>query len=48
MDDSFHDVHGMSDQDAFVEFLLFDKLLHILRHGTVIVLRGMERMTMVT
>lgn len=38
----------MSDQDAFVEFLLFDKLLHVLRHGTVIVLRSMERMAMVT
>lgn len=41
-------IHGMSDQDAFVEFLPFDKLLHVLRHSTVIVLRSMERMAMVT
>jgi hypothetical protein len=38
----------MPDQDAFVQFLLLDKFLHIFRHGTVIVLRGMERLAMVT
>lgn len=38
----------MPDQDALVEFLLLDELLHILRHSTVIVLRSMERMAMVT
>jgi hypothetical protein len=38
----------MPDQDAFIQFLLLDKFLHILCHGTIIVLGGMKRMTMIT
>lgn len=41
-------IHGMPNQDAFIQFLLFDKLLQIIRHGTIIVLRSMERLAMVT
>ena len=41
-------IHGMPDQDTFVQFLLFDEFLYILRHDAVILLRGMERMAMVT
>lgn len=38
----------MPDQNTFVEFLLLDELLYVLRHGTIIVLGGMERVAMIT
>lgn len=38
----------MANQDAFLELLLLYELLHILGHSTVVVLRGMERITMIT
>lgn len=41
-------IHGMPDQDTFVQFVLFDEFLYILRHDAVILLVGMERMAMVT
>lgn len=38
----------MANQDAFLELLLLYELLHILGHGIVVVLRVMERITMIT
>lgn len=41
------DSHGMANQDAFVQVLLLNELLHVLRHNTVVVFTGMEGLTMV-
>lgn len=38
----------MANQDAFLELLLLYELLHIFCHSTVVVLRGMKRIAMIT
>lgn len=37
----------MPDQNTFVQILLLDELLHVLCHVIVVMLMGMERVTMV-
>lgn len=37
----------MANQDAFVQFLLLDELLHVLGHNTIVVLWNMERLAMI-
>ena len=38
----------MPDQNTLVQILLLDELLHVLGHVVVVMLRGMERVAMVT
>lgn len=42
------DLHRVANQDAFVQLLLLDELLHISSHSTVVVLGRMERRAMVS
>jgi hypothetical protein len=42
-----HHVHGVSNQDTLVQLLLLDKLLYVLGHDAVVVLRGMEGLAMI-
>lgn len=39
--------HGMANQDALVQLLLLDEVLHILGHNTIGMFWGMKRLTMV-
>lgn len=40
-------IHGMADQDTLVQVLLVDELFHVVCHDGVVVLLGMERVSMI-
>lgn len=41
------DLHGMANEDALVQLLLLNELLDIFSHCTIVVLWGMEGLSMI-
>lgn len=42
-----HNLHGVSDENTLIHLLLLNEFLDVVGHRTIIVFRGMERLSMV-